>query len=223
MLQDFEDGEILLLWVSFPGFFSPLATSTEGGEKQVGLCVLVTPPGPWEAPPGAVRGRERTLSSGSKVEEEAVPFWPHDRRPLQRCGSSTHLPVLQACDWAAFPHPRGPPGVIIKKQKQTELRLALLQHCFLISSFLWAYEHPAGRKLASRSQHLWCGNGPACGAQGQVGTVPWERVWGSGGHGSHTRLSPPGYAPLDVRAPWPLFCDYFLVVRSFFRKLPFSF
>ena len=36
---------------------------------------------------------------------------------------------------------------------------------------------------------------------------PGERVWGSGGHGSHTLLSPPGYAPLDVRALRPLFCD----------------
>lgn len=207
MLQDFEDGEILLLWVSFPGFFSPLATSIEDGREAGGSECVGYSSWSLRGPSCCSLGWERTLPSGSEVEEEAVPFWPHTRRPLPWCGSSTHLPILQDCVRAAFPHPRGPPGVRIKKQKQTELWSGLLQHCFLISSFLWAYEHPAGRKLASRSQHLWCGNGPACGAQGQVGTVPWERVQGSGGRSSHTRLSPPGYAPLDVRALWPLFCD----------------
>lgn len=91
----------------------------------------------------------------------------------QAHGSPTHpCPrVLPGYDWTAFLHPRGPPGVAVrmKKQKQTNLPSSRLLHCFLISSFIWAYEHPAERKLASRNQHLVCGYSPACKAQGQVG------------------------------------------------------
>ena len=159
--------EILLLWVSFPGFFSPLATSTEGGREAGGsVCVDYSS---WSLRgPSCCSWGERTLPK-RRFPSGLMPAAlsrgaaaPHTC-PSCKLVTGQRFPTHECClesEW---------------KNKKTELRSGLLRHGFLISSFLWVYEHPAGRKLASRSQHLWCGNGPTCGAQGQVGTGAWGK------------------------------------------------